>query len=232
MTTAWSEFRVECEGAYKAFLAGRPEQIQHHNLIRDGDIELDFVFGLLGLGAPGPGSDALDVGCGGGYVSHCLRRRGYQVTSVDISEAAIAIARQQFPDASYLVADAAHPGAWCADARFDLVYIREFHPFTRLDDFEMQVGILNDYVALLRGGGWVVLGHARRGPCLDYRKLRKFCGERRLRTVGPRFMFLNKHLGVGSRQHRLTTVLSTLSAAVGRVSRRSWIEFLGIGPGR
>src|SRR5437867_11870673 len=231
MTTAWSEFRVECEGAYKAFLAGRPEQIQHHNLIRDGDIELDFIFGLLGLGAPAPGSTALDVGCGGGYVSHCLHRRGYEVTGVDISEAAIAVARQQFPDTHYVVADAAQPSAWCPDG-FDLIYIREFHPFTRIDDFEVQIGILNDYVRLLRSGGWVVLGHARRGACLDYARLWKYCAEQRLPAVGPQFMFLNKHLGVPSRYRVTTTALSMLSAAVARVSGRSWIEFLGIGSGR
>src|SRR2546428_9620998 len=98
MATLWSEFRVECEEAYKAFLAGRPEQIQHHNLIRDGDIELDFVFGLLGLGAPGPGSAALTADAGGGTGPISLLGPESQVPAAAISEPAIPSAGRQFPE--------------------------------------------------------------------------------------------------------------------------------------
>jgi ubiquinone biosynthesis O-methyltransferase len=41
-----------------------------------------------------PGQKVLDLGCGGGFMSEALASRGAQVTGVDVSRAAIAIARR------------------------------------------------------------------------------------------------------------------------------------------
>jgi 2-polyprenyl-3-methyl-5-hydroxy-6-metoxy-1,4-benzoquinol methylase len=39
----------------------------------------------------------LDVGCGNGYLSGCLRERGFDVVGIDLSEKGVAIARENYP---------------------------------------------------------------------------------------------------------------------------------------
>lgn len=52
-----------------------------------------------------PGESVLDVCCGSGHVTKELVARGYAVTGVDLSEALIAKARQQLPQAAFYVQD-------------------------------------------------------------------------------------------------------------------------------
>jgi SAM-dependent methyltransferase len=62
-----------------------------------------------------PGAAALDVGCGTGDNAAELARRGLEVTAFDISEAAVAVARRRFADATihFQTADALElPPAW------------------------------------------------------------------------------------------------------------------------
>jgi 2-polyprenyl-3-methyl-5-hydroxy-6-metoxy-1,4-benzoquinol methylase len=52
----------------------------------------------------GPGR-ALDIGCGPGIVSALLRKKGFEVTGIDIDAGALATARAQLPDAAFLRLD-------------------------------------------------------------------------------------------------------------------------------
>ncbi len=45
----------------------------------------------------------VDLGCGGGLSARAFSPEGYRVLGVDISPAAIAIARQRVPDAEFRV---------------------------------------------------------------------------------------------------------------------------------
>jgi trans-aconitate methyltransferase len=56
------------------------------------------------LGALAPGR-ALDLGCGAGRSSIWLAERGWQVTGVDFSDAALELARAARPDADWVLAD-------------------------------------------------------------------------------------------------------------------------------
>src|SRR5438067_3785743 len=57
------------------------------------------------------GLTVLDAGCGQGYLSRILARRGAQVTGIDISANLIRIAREQDPDhtITYQVANLCQP---------------------------------------------------------------------------------------------------------------------------
>jgi SAM-dependent methyltransferase len=52
-----------------------------------------------------PGSEILDVGCGGGFKADYLSKRGLQVTGIDFSDKLIAIAKREVPAGHFLVMD-------------------------------------------------------------------------------------------------------------------------------
>jgi SAM-dependent methyltransferase len=60
----------------------------------------------LGLDQLVPGDRVLDVCCGTGQLAAALTERGFEVVGVDGSEAMIALARSNAPDATFVVADA------------------------------------------------------------------------------------------------------------------------------
>ena len=73
---------------------------------------------LLRLAAV-PGA-MLDYGCGAGYVCSLFAELGYEVTGVDISSAALSIARGREPDATFVEAGADGSLPF-ADASFDVI---------------------------------------------------------------------------------------------------------------
>lgn len=52
------------------------------------------------------GSSVLDLGCGSGALTNALREKGYRVIGMDGSEEQLSIARQRYPDISFLQGDA------------------------------------------------------------------------------------------------------------------------------
>jgi SAM-dependent methyltransferase len=96
---------------------------------------------------------ALDLGCGAGRVALWLDSRGWRVTAVDFSEAALAIARRQGREVDWVLADVREyepePGA------FDLALVLYMH----LPPDERRVLLARAAAALASGGTLVVLGH-------------------------------------------------------------------------
>jgi len=50
-------------------------------------------------------SKIIDIGCGKGALTHLLKKRNNQVLGLDISETAISVAKERFPDIDFLVID-------------------------------------------------------------------------------------------------------------------------------
>jgi SAM-dependent methyltransferase len=104
------------------------------------------------LGGLAPGR-ALDLGCGAGRASIWLAERGWGVTGVDFSEAALDLARASGADVDWVTADLneyePEPGA------FDLALVLYVH----LPAAERQ-GLLDRAAAALTPGGTLfVVGH-------------------------------------------------------------------------
>ena len=72
----------------------------------DYHTQLAGVFNRLLLPNLAPGDSILDVGCGSGQVAAQLSARGFRVTGVDESEAMLALARGNAPDAAFIQGDA------------------------------------------------------------------------------------------------------------------------------
>jgi ubiquinone/menaquinone biosynthesis C-methylase UbiE len=109
---------------------------------------------ILGLVVPRPGLDALDVGCGTGFLALELAARGHRVTGVDFAPAMIAEARRKAADAGAAIRlEEGDAEALPFPARhFDLVISRHLlwtlpHPEAAIDE----------WIRVLRGGGRLVI---------------------------------------------------------------------------
>ena len=51
-------------------------------------------------------STAIDLGCGNGVLTKALKEKGLSVTGIDSSEEQLRIARELYPDISFIAADA------------------------------------------------------------------------------------------------------------------------------
>jgi SAM-dependent methyltransferase len=125
------------------------------------------LFSLL----PPPPARVLDCGCGTGWLTYFLARRGYDVVGADVSEDAIALARGNPPFRSgasptFVVADTE---ALSFDAEFDaVVFFDSLHHAT-----DTAAAVRSAYRALRRGGICIALepgrGHERKSRAVDAR---------------------------------------------------------------
>jgi SAM-dependent methyltransferase len=110
---------------------------------------------VLALCEPVAGKRVLDLGCGEGYCSRKLRRRGADVLGVDISDRMIGLAREaegRDPlGIRYEVGDAVHLGF--DDGSFDLVV--GVFLFNYLDVEQMNQSLKHIHRVLRRGGSFV-----------------------------------------------------------------------------
>lgn len=112
------------------------------------------------------GGRALDLGCGGGQASRKLAVRGYVVTGIDFSPTAIALARAQSSDVTYVEGDClAVP---FSDATFDLVIDNHVLHCLIGDD---RGRFLGEVARVLREGGLLFSETMSREGDLDLDKL-------------------------------------------------------------
>jgi 2-polyprenyl-3-methyl-5-hydroxy-6-metoxy-1,4-benzoquinol methylase len=110
---------------------------------------------LLAMCEPVAGLHALDLGCGQGFFTRELARRGARVTGVDISEEQIAFARQHEAreplGIEYRIVSATEVSAHWPDGCFDLVTA-----CMSLHDMAGVGAVLKGAFAVLRTGGRMV----------------------------------------------------------------------------
>jgi 2-polyprenyl-3-methyl-5-hydroxy-6-metoxy-1,4-benzoquinol methylase len=171
MSYDWKEFTAQSDRRYSdARQTGYMGELAAHNILSSGDVELRFIADIVrshvnrvlakGL--------ALDVCCGSGYMSSCLAGQGYRVRAFDMNADAVQLAGKNYPDIDFRVDDAASPSSAITADRYDLILIREAHPFSRVCDDEFQCNLLRDYISLLKPNGVLAIGHARRGGGMNY----------------------------------------------------------------
>jgi len=103
------------------------------------------------------GGRALVLGSGRGLLAAGLAGLGFEVTAVDPSPAATAMARDTHPEITFVTAPAEDPGL--PDASFDVVYVADtFEVTSRLDD------VLGHVARLLAPGGVLVYDTVNRTP--------------------------------------------------------------------
>jgi len=87
------------------------------------DNKLSFVAGygkdVMELLKPQPGEKILDLGCGTGTLTNELAASGAEVTGIDLSEAMLQQARENYPQIAFIQADASN---FQLDDKFDAVF--------------------------------------------------------------------------------------------------------------
>ncbi len=117
------------------------------------------LVGLLKSGLIAPGT-ALDVACGSGNYSLYLAKAGFDMTSVDVSETALKIAKEKARKAGleagihFIHADARHLADALPSTRFDLVLDWSFLHHIAPKDFAAYCG---QFSALLKPSGVLLL---------------------------------------------------------------------------
>lgn len=121
-------------------------------------LRLDYIEARAGLA----GRRVLDVGCGGGLLAEGMARRGAQVTALDLSPAALEVARlhalESGVDVDYRLVSAEQLAREAAGS-FDLVTCLEM--LEHVPDPAVTVAAL---ARLVRPGGHVVCSTIDRGP--------------------------------------------------------------------
>ena len=117
--------------------------------MRGSDYGMDYVRRAMGLAKEK--CRVLDIGCGStGRVIDEAKRRGFEITSLDLSGEMIRIAREKHPDAVFIEADFAD---WQADRKYDLIIAWDsvFHA-----PIDQQVAITKKMCGLLDDEGFLL----------------------------------------------------------------------------
>jgi 2-polyprenyl-3-methyl-5-hydroxy-6-metoxy-1,4-benzoquinol methylase len=130
--------------AYGRFIARREQS----DLARD-----PILSGMLALLGDLQGREALDAGCGEGFLARVLAAYGAHVTGIDLSPRLIEMARAKDPEGSikYHVADLSRPLPQVA-GRFELI-----GSYLALNDIADHSGFAATLASLARPGARVVL---------------------------------------------------------------------------
>jgi SAM-dependent methyltransferase len=141
---------------YASYTAGA---LSGHTFLHDAGKARRRVTGVVrgfGIDAWRSGAKVLDVGCGPGYYSRALASTGADVTGVDISEAAIAIAKVAVPGCRFDLA--AWPDGIADDQMFDLIWMVNLSLMNTFDIAHINRELVEPALRRLRLGGYLVLG--------------------------------------------------------------------------
>lgn len=205
-------------------------ELANHNLVVGGEIELRTVFSIItGRWGVKPAGKALDLCCGAGAMTKCLYHLGLEATGMDLNTDAIELARKNFVDCRFLVGDATDPAPALMGENFDLILVREAHPFSRINDIEFQIATIDCYLSILNPGGFLIIAHARFGgdmsyPSLDFGLASRLLIGRGVLTAGPLFLALIKRFGGKNPGPIWCNSLSFLARCIQRVFSLRIIE--------
>ncbi|MGD9107974.1 MAG: class I SAM-dependent methyltransferase [Gammaproteobacteria bacterium] len=226
----------DCDRSYQEALNGDESSIKHHCAISDGKKELEFALQLANVDELKSGDlKALDVSCGSGYMTHELALLKYNVTGFDLSKHAIKYAQQKYPSLKFFVGDGTKPNLYFSEEKFDFILFREFHPFTRIENLDQQITLIDRYLDMLNQDGIIVIAHARKGGgmrynSIDFQKAKNYFSKNNkgeFTIVGPYFHLPFKKFNL--KPYRLIRGVANFAAVILQlITQARYIEFFVI----
>ncbi len=181
-----------------------------------------FAFLARSCGIPSP-ARIVDVGCGAGFVSSCLKAHFPQaeVDAFDASESAILFAKRHFSSVNFSVHVVDAYAKLPAAEPYDMIVCNEFYPFSRIDDAKMHAGLVATLLASLPPGGVMFINQAITLPCIDV-TLRDVCAELAGKAVFHVFQFPMKKMTDIMGMNRVSLFASRIAAPLlHRLRKRS-----------
>jgi SAM-dependent methyltransferase len=105
------------------------------------------------------GGRILDIGCGTGRYTELFRQSGLKAVGVDLSQEAIKIASEKFPDCLFISTDIMDMHD--ENDKYDLVFCHGFSPFLQ-KDMKLQEKLLGQIVNFLKPNGILFFGATSR----------------------------------------------------------------------
>jgi 2-polyprenyl-6-hydroxyphenyl methylase/3-demethylubiquinone-9 3-methyltransferase len=106
---------------------------------------------------------ALDVGCGGGFLSNRLAREGHSVTGIDLSEESLEVARRYDPTRSVRYQSADVYSLPMSDCSFDVVCAMDF-----LEHVDRPEASIHEMSRVLKPGGLLFFHTFNRNPIANF----------------------------------------------------------------
>src|SRR5262245_34549414 len=132
------------------FISGRDPRLWADEALLD-----DMADSIVEQAAAGPASAVLEVGCAAGFVARPLARRVGRYVGVDMSPAAVKVARRLgLPNAEFRTADGSRLPF--ADNSFDAAIL--YDVFTNFPQFADGIPIIKEMLRVVRPGGKVLIG--------------------------------------------------------------------------
>jgi ubiquinone/menaquinone biosynthesis C-methylase UbiE len=140
------EFFTKTVGKWADFYDDpNPPTLQKQNLVSRMRFTLEMLQARVA-----PGSKVLDVGCGAGQLAGELMRRGYEAWGMDVSEAMVAHARQQYHQDRFQAGDIERMDY--PDNAFDAVTCLGVVEYLNRDEPSLR-----EIWRVLKPGGWAVI---------------------------------------------------------------------------
>ncbi|NCD40821.1 MAG: class I SAM-dependent methyltransferase [Bacteroidia bacterium] len=220
----WEKYTAcTAEDYRKARATGDFSDSKGHCMLEGGELEIKCALNLAKIYLhTEPEGKVLDVASGSGYMAHCWKKLGFEVTGIELLQEGVALARDTYPDINFCQGDGTAPKKYFEHMKFNVVFIREFHPFTRIDDFDLQIRIIEDYLDIMHDGGVLIIDQSRRRDCpnLNMEKVRKVLSGANVKATPPLYFFPHKHLKITSRNKSLNKCLSRLTDIYSMVTKK------------
>jgi len=189
---------------------------------------LDKIAGI-GLAQLAKSGDAIDIGCGAGFITRAFKTRGLSIVGSEYDASIVAFARSMQPDIEFHESDLS---SFVDLDRYALIFTREVYLFTRVNDFDRQREVLSNLIASLRPGGILLLAASEQSKpdCLDFaRAIEFFRGDPRVARVTDIYLEpVFKHLRsfvFGSISYRCLMLILAPYVAIQKF-RRKWAPSL------
>ena len=189
------------EGGYYTFekhfndaLQNKNDEFENHVVKKNSSFDLDFVSIMdnqindtierRGL--------ALDVGCGNGRLTDTLSNLGWRAKGIDFSESGIALAKNDFPNSTFELADMFN---YCKDfkesEKYNIIIFRASLP--NQINIHLLADLIKDYMSILAENGILIIiaaSNSRKIKRINLNELSKILKISNYKVVGPYFGYV------------------------------------------